>query len=195
MIEENLGDALRQIRARQHLSLRTLAERTGFSPSFLSQVENGQSSPSIASIERITRALGVTLGQFFQAIEPQALPSERARKEWEGNWLGSQIEQLAVSPDGCSLAGFVVTLEPGDASGKNAHISPFDEFAYVQDGAIQLSIETEQHVLGPGDAILIQAGRARRWENTAPTATRILLVSNFHPSGRWPLLDQQPTSA
>jgi transcriptional regulator with XRE-family HTH domain len=45
--------------------LKVLAEQTGFSVSFLSQVENGQASHSISTMEHIATALGVTLGQFF----------------------------------------------------------------------------------------------------------------------------------
>ena len=69
MLAENLGKTLRELRVRQHLSLRNLAGQTGFSPSFLSQIENAQSSPSLASIEKITAALGVSLSEFFQQIQ------------------------------------------------------------------------------------------------------------------------------
>lgn len=51
------------------MSLRALGEVTGFSASFLSQVENGLASPSISSMEKIAAALGVTLWQFFQVAE------------------------------------------------------------------------------------------------------------------------------
>jgi len=50
------------------MSLRTLARQTGFSPSFMSQVENGQVSPSISSMEKIANAVGVSLGDFFGAV-------------------------------------------------------------------------------------------------------------------------------
>src|SRR5688500_12228379 len=76
--EETLGHALRQRRASQHLSLRTLAQRTGYSPSFLSQVENGQSSPSLTSIARITEELHVPLWEFFQTL--QTTPEEMSSR-------------------------------------------------------------------------------------------------------------------
>jgi transcriptional regulator with XRE-family HTH domain len=61
MIEANLGEANRRLRERQGVSLPGLAEKTNFSPSFISQVENGQAPPSISSIERTALALGVLL--------------------------------------------------------------------------------------------------------------------------------------
>ncbi len=62
-----VGEHVRRLRTDGGLSLRALAGQTGFSPSFISQLENGQVSPSISSMERIAEALGVTLGEFFVA--------------------------------------------------------------------------------------------------------------------------------
>ncbi len=50
------------------MSVRMLAKQAGFSPSFMSQVENGQVSPSISSMEKIAAAVGVTLGAFLAAV-------------------------------------------------------------------------------------------------------------------------------
>jgi transcriptional regulator with XRE-family HTH domain len=69
MSGDNLSQSLRSLREARHISLRASGEQTGFSASFLSQVENGQASPSIASMERIAAALGVTLAQFFHHAE------------------------------------------------------------------------------------------------------------------------------
>lgn len=66
---ENLGHSLRRLREDRRISLKVLAEQTGFSSSFLSQVENSLASPSISSMERIATALGVTLSQFFNHAE------------------------------------------------------------------------------------------------------------------------------
>jgi transcriptional regulator with XRE-family HTH domain len=52
-----VGKAIRRLREAHHLSVRTLAASCGFSASFLSQVELGRASPSIASLERFALAL------------------------------------------------------------------------------------------------------------------------------------------
>jgi transcriptional regulator with XRE-family HTH domain len=61
-----LGDMLRQHRESIGLSVRTLATKAGFSPSFISQVENGLASPSIGSLEKIAACLDVTLSELFR---------------------------------------------------------------------------------------------------------------------------------
>jgi transcriptional regulator with XRE-family HTH domain len=78
MIEQTLGNCLRSLRELKGISLRGLAERTDFSASFLSQIENGQSSPSISSMEKIAHALGVSLGQFFLSANQQMVNIVRA---------------------------------------------------------------------------------------------------------------------
>ncbi len=65
--QEVIGRYVRQLRARAGLSTRALGSRTGFSASFISQLEHGLVSPSIGSMQKIATALGVTLGEFFTA--------------------------------------------------------------------------------------------------------------------------------
>jgi transcriptional regulator with XRE-family HTH domain len=65
--QQVVGSHIRELRLASNMSLRTLATRTDFSPSFISQVENGLVSPSINSMQKIAEALGVTIGEFFAA--------------------------------------------------------------------------------------------------------------------------------
>jgi transcriptional regulator with XRE-family HTH domain len=67
--ETRIGEILKRLREHYGMSLRTLASRAGFSASFLSQLENGQVSPSIASLDRIAGELGVTLATLFEASQ------------------------------------------------------------------------------------------------------------------------------
>jgi transcriptional regulator with XRE-family HTH domain len=75
MGETRVGAVVRQLREARGLTLRAVAERAGFSASFMSQVKNEQASPSISSMEQIAAALGVTLGEFFQTAERASSPS------------------------------------------------------------------------------------------------------------------------
>jgi XRE family transcriptional regulator, regulator of sulfur utilization len=55
------------------VTLRVLAARTDFTPSFILQIENRQYSPSISSMEKIANALGVTLAEFFLSVNKQVV--------------------------------------------------------------------------------------------------------------------------
>jgi transcriptional regulator with XRE-family HTH domain len=177
--DTNLGHSVRQLREGRQLSLRALAELTGFSASFLSQVENGQASPSISSMERIAVALGVTLGEFFQRAGGEARPVTRAgaRPTLESEWSKGRLEALGSGLENGRLEPVLVTLEPGGSSGKREHESVREEFALVLEGTVELSLDGGEQTLGAGDAVTIRAGSLRRWRNPSEGPARILIVA------------------
>jgi transcriptional regulator with XRE-family HTH domain len=78
--EVDVGKGLRAIRLARRRTLRDVAERAGLSESFLSQVERGRSSASIASLRRIADALGVSMADLFQ---PSGLAQPRVLRRDE----------------------------------------------------------------------------------------------------------------
>jgi transcriptional regulator with XRE-family HTH domain len=179
LVETNLGEAVRALRERQNMSLRTLAERTGFSASFMSQVENGQASPSISSLEKIAAALGVTLGQFFNAAESHAPPVTRAnrRPTIKAEWSKADLEALGGNA-AARLEPVVVTLHPGGSSGRHARSVINEQFALVLEGEVALVLGDDvEQVLYTGDAVSIRPGMPRAWRNASEQPTRILVVT------------------
>ena len=176
--QQAVGDHVRRLRTRHGLSLRDLAARTGFSPSFLSQVENGQASPSISSMERIAHALGVTLGEFFVAAAPgrggHVLRSSD-RRILESGWSQASIESLGGA--GEVLEPVLITLAPGGRSGKHPYGHSAEEFALVLEGEVALRLGPEDHALKAGDTATILPGELRVWCNEGGVPARILLVS------------------
>ena len=73
-----IGGKLKNLRESQKLSLRDLGDKVGLSASFLSQLELGQVSPSIASLENIATALNTHITYFFD--EPEKTDSVVMRK-------------------------------------------------------------------------------------------------------------------
>jgi transcriptional regulator with XRE-family HTH domain len=179
MSEANLGPAVRRLREAQQLSLRTLAERTGFSASFLSQVENNQASPSISSMERIATALGVTLGEFFQGAQGNPVPVVRAGKRavLHSGWSKAKLESLSGEVGGTRLEPVLVTLEPGGSSGTRAYASSREEFAMVMEGKVGCSLNDSEQTLEPGDAVMVRAGALIRWHNSGERPACILIVA------------------
>ena len=163
---------------RQGLSLRDLAARTDFSASFLSQVENGQASPSISSMERIAHALGVTLGEFFVAAAPgrggHVLKSSERRTLASG-WSNAVIESLHEV--GEALEAVMITLQAGGRSGKHPYGHAAEEFGLVLEGQVRLTLGPEEHTLTEGDTATILPGELRLWRNVGKRPARILLVS------------------
>jgi XRE family transcriptional regulator, regulator of sulfur utilization len=176
---ENLGLSLRRLRESRHISLKVLAEQTGFSASFLSQVENGQASPSISSMERIATALGVTLGQFFHHAEASrgSVVRHNDRPSLNLDWSLAEIESAGALDSGSQLYAFLVKMRAGGLSGKHPRPSANDEFAFLYHGEVILTLGETEHVLVPGDSAVIPAGVNRRWRNESTEPVQILIIS------------------
>jgi transcriptional regulator with XRE-family HTH domain len=71
--EVELGERLRAIRLLRRLTLREVAEAAGVSESFVSQLERGRSSASVATLQRLAKAVGIEISDLF-ADEPQSGP-------------------------------------------------------------------------------------------------------------------------
>ena len=177
-----IGEAMQRLRTERGLSLRTFAASAGFSASFVSQVENGQTSPSIASLERLARALGLGLTDFFSrlAAEPALVMRRAERRRFTSEWSRARLEPL-VPPEALrSLEGVLITLEGGGRSGKDASVQPHEQLALVLEGEIALTIGRASHVLGVGDAAAIPSNCPHAWENRAASPARVAIVAARH---------------
>jgi transcriptional regulator with XRE-family HTH domain len=92
-----IGEHIRRLRSDRRTSVRAFAAQTGFSPSFISQLENGLVSPSLGSLHKIAEALGVTLGEFFGAAETgeeSLIIRPDTRRRMDSTWTDAHIEAL-----------------------------------------------------------------------------------------------------
>jgi len=175
-----IGETLQRVRRERGLSLRTLASRAGFSPSFLSQVENGQTSPSIASLEKLAGSLGLRLVDFFEEVQSLAdTPGEASpRRHLTSEWSRASMEPLLAKGSLQRLDGMVITIATGGRSGKKPSTSTTEQLVYVLEGRLALSLDDDrQLVLEAGGAAAIPAGCSYLWRNSGPRKSRVLVVT------------------
>lgn len=176
---ETVGRVIRELREKNGLSVRTLAGRAGVSPAFISQVENGQASPSIASLERIAHELGVTLGGFFNQGAITSSPHivrAGSRDEWTSEWSRARVESLGPVGHGHRLEAMLFTLEPSGRTGSRPSSYLTEAFAFVSSGVVTLVLEAEQQPMQQGDAVTIPAQTPHRWENTSQKTASLVVV-------------------
>ena len=179
-LEARFGDVLKARREALGLSLRTLAARADFSASFLSQVETGQVSPSIASLARIAAELGLTLASLFAASPglTGAVVRADSREGFTSSWSRARLESLMpAASEGRTLDAIAVTVQPGGFSGKHLTVHPTDQFVYVVKGAVTLFLEGEELRLAQGDSAFVPKQAAHRWKNSNRRVAEILLIS------------------
>src|SRR5512147_2398761 len=117
-----IGEQIRRLRLRRHVSVRSFAAQTGFSPSFISQLENGLVSPSLGSMQKIAEALGQTLGDFFAATASSAEESlivrQAERRRLDSTWTDAHLEALGPMTRSRRLEPVLAIFGPGGKSGK-----------------------------------------------------------------------------
>jgi transcriptional regulator with XRE-family HTH domain len=179
MSSTTVGERIRQLRLESGLSVRSLATKTGFSPSLISQVEHGQVTPSIGSLERIALALGVSLGKFFAEPEVRAVGLVRAdlRQKLISTWSPVTIEALGRMDGVSTIEPVLITMAPGGRSGKYPAIHSGERFAFVIEGEVSLTLEDGVHVLHTGDAITFTSAKQHQWENSGDSPARFIIVA------------------
>jgi XRE family transcriptional regulator, regulator of sulfur utilization len=174
-----IGGRLKAERQRRGLSLRDLAERTGFSASFLSQLELDQASPSLASLAKLAQTLGLSLGHLLSDAVPGA-DATVIRAEEHGRlrseWSKATVCSLLPSRSDERLSIVLVELEPGGTSGDPGNLLG-REFAYCLRGSLALRLGETDHRLSAGDSVLYDASRAPRWTALGRARAQFLLMS------------------
>jgi XRE family transcriptional regulator, regulator of sulfur utilization len=182
MSSVDMGGRIRQLRLGLGMSVRSLAAQTGFSPSLISQVEHGQVTPSIGSLERIALVLGVSLGKFFTELDTKAagLVRATARQTLTSTWSPVSIEALSPMDGSARLESIIMTMAPGGRSGRYPATDSLEKFAFIVEGTVTLTLGDEVYTLTKGDAITFTSPNAYQWENTgADTAQLMIVVGRF----------------
>jgi XRE family transcriptional regulator, regulator of sulfur utilization len=175
-----LGERLRTIRQARGLSVRSLAQRTGFSASFLSQVELGQSSPSLASLQRIADALTIGLADLLATTTKGATILRRSRREAvRSEWSKASLEPLVPAGTDDRLSATMLRVDPGGKTGSVEYAADERFFAYCIRGAVQLRIGTsdERQKVEAGDSILLEGPPAVSWENRSKKPAELFIVT------------------
>lgn len=143
---KELGKKIKDIRLSKRVSLRDLAKHTGLTRSFLSQVERGKSSPSIASLERVARAFNIHLSHFFEEDFPKrfSLIRKKRKKKFITRGLKTSCEVLASDILDIAMVPLVFTLDVGGKIEK-AHLEIYrkERFIFTLKGKIELACSTE----------------------------------------------------
>ena len=85
VVMDNLGSRLKDLRLKAGLTLRGLARKAAVSPSFVSQIENGKSQPSVATLYTFAQLLGVSIDELFEERHEPARPAPAPRGRPSGN--------------------------------------------------------------------------------------------------------------
>jgi transcriptional regulator with XRE-family HTH domain len=166
-----LGPQLRRLRAARGLTLDALAAAVGLDKGFLSRLERGQKAPSVASLLRLSAALGVPVAELLGETLPEdAVRITRAARRQDG---APQVE--ALTRGDAPLAAFIV--HPGaDFAEDGPHEHEGEELLYILAGSIELAFADRSLILGQGDAAEFAGHLPHRLRRIGVAPAAVLVV-------------------
>jgi transcriptional regulator with XRE-family HTH domain len=175
-----VGDRIKALREAMDLSLRDLAERSGVSAQMLSQVERGDTSPTLTVAERIAAGLELSLSQLLRLDEGKHVVIARAADRRVRRRRGHAVEELTPPLPGqradVSVHKLAAGATTGGAGDPPMHEPGSRETAVVLEGELDLFIDGERHELGEGDSVTFDADLPHHFENNGNAENRFLAV-------------------
>ncbi|WP_199244315.1 helix-turn-helix domain-containing protein [Pseudodesulfovibrio cashew] len=183
--DNSLGVRIRHRRIMKGMRLADLAEAAQCSESMLSKIEHGKANPSLKTLHRIAKALELSAAALFDQLDDSEVISragERPVQEFSNVRSGTDIvlEALAPhNPDSLLQANIHIVHPGGHTDGEYAHEG--EDLGYVLEGELELTLDGEKYLLGPGDSFLFRSEREHGYRNPGTTVTRVIWI-NTPPS-------------
>ncbi len=178
----HVGPRVRALREAMDLSLRDLAERSGVSAPMLSQVERGETSPTLQVAGRIAAGLDLRLSQLLRLDEGGSVTVVRQGDGRRGGSAraGHTFELLTAPLPGQRAELSRHVLRAGASTGRAGdppiHEAGSRETTLVERGEVVLHIDGERHALHAGDCVTFDADLPHHFENPGPDDAALLAV-------------------
>jgi transcriptional regulator with XRE-family HTH domain len=179
-----VGEKIKKLREDSAVSLKELEERTGLSSAVLSQIENHLVSPPLGTLIRIAKALNVKPSHFFDEHPDKAFtlvrkderkPVSRFASK-RGVAYGYAYESLGHDMKGRHMEPFLVTLEPSAQKDPKPSSHDGEEFIFVLEGEVDVTLGDHSDLLRPGDTIYYDSQIAHRVSCHGEGKARILAI-------------------
>ncbi|MCR5006144.1 MAG: cupin domain-containing protein [Clostridiales bacterium] len=175
-ITSDIGRKIRDLRKQNGLTQQELADRTELTKGFISQLENGQVSPSVVTLFDLIECLGTTPADFFRGSSQEPIVFAEKDSFEKVDDEGNITRWLVPSAQSNQMEPLLVQIMP--------HTSlPMDEphngeeFGYVLSGRIYLYRDDKRFEVKAGESFYYEADKTHRIENPGNRPARFLWVS------------------
>jgi transcriptional regulator with XRE-family HTH domain len=179
-VNGSFGARLRSLREGMDLSLRDLADRSGVSAPMLSQVERGETSPTLAVAERIAGGLELSLSQLLRLDETDGVSVVRAEERRRGGRGKHRYQVLTPPLPGLRAEVSLHSLAPGASTAgpddPPMHEPGSRETAVVENGPVRFVCGDGAHDLEDGDSVTFDADLPHHFENPGDEESRFYAV-------------------
>ncbi|MCF8481259.1 MAG: cupin domain-containing protein [Rhodospirillum sp.] len=185
-MDVDVGARLRSIREANGLSQRELARRAGVTNGTISLIEQNHSSPSVASLRKVLQGIPMSLQEFFSQEMPP--PDRIVFRSEDLTEITHELQRKSKGAIAFRQVGDArqhglqilhETYDPGADTGRTLLQHESEEGGIIISGRMELTVEDERHILGPGDAYLFDSRRPHRFRN--PFDEPCVLISACTP--------------
>ena len=162
LLEVAIGREVRSFREKTRMTIHELSQASGISPGMLSKIENGTTSPSLSTLQALSKALHVPVTALFRGFEETRDASyvkagQGLKIERRGTRAGHQYELLGHTPHGSVIVEpYLITLsEQSDVFPIFQH--PGLEFIYMLEGEVVYRHGDRSYRLTPGDSLFFDS--------------------------------------
>ena len=179
--EKKIVSKIKTLRKERGITLKRLAETTGLTKGYLSQIERASKTPPFSTLDKIAYALGVDITAFFVNHEGEredaqitlVRPEERKQVPTGGLRRGYGYESLAYKKAGKNMEPYLITVD-SKSSGTFKHDG--EEFLFVLDGAMEFHYGGTRYQVKAGDSLYFDAGTEHSGKAMSDRKVRMLCV-------------------
>lgn len=168
-----IGIKIKQVRMEKKIGLDFLANETGLSIDFLKRVEAGEQIPPVGTLLQISRALGIDSGFFLKDQEGSAEERAEAYTKRTDNYA---YTPLTPGAENKHLKAFRIVVEAQQAHKGVGFQHEGEEFVYVLNGTIEVTVGDHVNSLKTGDSLHFNSGVKHDLKNTGETDAELIVV-------------------
>jgi len=184
MSDFNIGAKIKKLRLAKKMTLQAVARETGFSPALISQIENNNVSPPIATLSKIAKFFDVKIGMFFaedeeecrfevvRAHERKVIPRVISRA---GTSQGYSYESLSFRKQSKKMEPFLLTVSE-KALEENTYSHDGEEFLFIMKGTADLLLDDRRFTLFEGDCVYFDSALKHRLLSRDGGEVKVLAV-------------------
>lgn len=171
-----VGEKIHRVRKDRHLTLKELANRSGVSAAHISELERGRISPTVATLVKISEALGKAVSFF---LPDEELHTIRVTSGDEQEVISSEKctrRVLSKGVYGSKLIARHLELDQGGEVEKPQEVFLGESLAVILKGEVEIIMNEERHRLREGDTIHMRGGLPKLMRNTGKTKAELIFV-------------------
>lgn len=173
---------LKELRTERNLTLGQLSKISGISKAMLSEIEKGDSNPTINTIWKIANGLNVPYTKLMDGIEKEATVVRKSESVAQsGETEHYRVYCYFGSTPVRNFELFYVELDPHSSNSSIGHSEKAQEYIYVIQGELELQTETGTYTLNEGDALTFDSSIGHTYINPKDILLTFMVI-NFYPS-------------